>query len=100
MSHGQVQTGVDAEVAEVVRRPSRLRALAELHANAQSSAEARAPRSGPGASPPDYLLLTSVSDCSSAAIRSGTGEGSCSRSGASTVWPLRLRCTIFFSRFA
>ena len=31
---------MDAEVTEVVRRPSRLRALAELGANAESSAEA------------------------------------------------------------
>jgi hypothetical protein len=43
--------------------------------------------------------LTSASVCSSAAIRSGTGEGSFSGSGTSTVWPLRLRWTIFLRRF-
>ena len=43
--HGATLAGVSdsemsAEISDVVRRPSRLRALAELGANAQSSAEA------------------------------------------------------------
>jgi GAF domain-containing protein len=40
VSYEEVQVSVDAEVAEVVRRPNRLRALAALDANAESSAEA------------------------------------------------------------
>ena len=46
-----------------------------------------------------YPPLTSASVCSSAAIRSGTGEGSFSSSGTSIVWPLLFCLTIFLRRF-